>query len=320
MVVIKHIFISLLTIFGLYAIGMIALKKIKYSGKPIIYITNDYYNWKGGDTYDKFKEFKSNKKNDIVFVGSSRTYRGYSPFVFETAGYKSFNLGTSAQSIKNTYFVIKHYINTSNCKLLLVDVFAGSFTKNQLESSSDLIENIDDPKAAYEIATHNFDIRTINIASLRYLTETDAAYFKKIDYVGKGYSSNTDSMSLEKKKQFFEKVKLTHKKIKIEEEQIEYFNKIIDLCISKNVKVVIVHSPVSYFYNYEIHQPFIDLLMPQINKNNIVFYDFSKCDSINTADHFYDDSHLNQAGVEIFNKQLINQLKKDNLLQKDESN
>ena len=317
---IKHILYSLLVILVLYSLNMFLLKSIKYKQKPVIFITNDYYNWKGGDTYFKYREFNKSQLHDIVFVGSSRAYRGYSPFIFEKYNYNCFNLGTSAQSIKNTYFVIKHYINILNCKLLLVDVFAGSFTKNQLESSSDLIENIDNPKAAYEIATHNFDVRTINIASLRYLTETDAAYFKKIDYVGKGYSSNTDSMSLEKKKQFFEKVKLIHKKIKIEEEQIEYFNKIIDLCISKNVKVVIVHSPVSYFYNYEIHQPFIDLLMPQINKNNIVFYDFSKCDSINTADHFYDDSHLNQAGVEIFNKQLINQLKKDNLLQKDESN
>lgn len=321
MTVIKHICISLLTIIVLYVVGMLALKNIKYNGKPIIYITNDYYNWKGGDTYQKYQEFKLNQsKNDVVFVGSSRAYRGYSPFIFELSGYKSFNLGTSAQSIKNTYFVIKHYINASNCKLLVVDVFAGAFTKNQLESSSDLIENIEEPKAAYDIAIHNNDIRTINIAALRYLTENDSTYFKKTDYLGKGFSINTDSMSLLKQKQFYGKVKLSHKKIEIDEDQIKYFNQIIELCKNRNVKLVFVYSPVSYFYNYDLHKPFVNLIAPVLQKNNIKFYDFSKCDSINTAYHFYDDSHLNQAGVQIFNNQLINQLIKDNLLYKNGSN
>lgn len=316
MTFIKHSFISLITIIVLYFSIICLLKKIPYKGKPAIFVTNNYYNWKGGDTYEKFKEFNKNQSHDILFIGSSRAYRGYSPFLFNSAGFQSFNLGTSAQSIKNTYFIIKHYLNSSNCKVLVVDVFAGAFTKNQLESSSDLIENIESTSAAYDIAIHNDDIRTLNIASFRYLTEDDKPYFKKTDYIGKGYSVNRDSMSKQKQIIFFENKPISHKNIEIDEEQLEYFNRILELCKERDIQLVVVYSPVSYFYNYSIHQKFVNKLNASIEKSKTHFYDFSKCDSINTAFHFYDDSHLNQAGVEIFNRQLLNQLLKDKIILK----
>src|SRR5690606_24208643 len=183
---IQHFFLSLVLICVFYAIGIYLLKSIPYKERPIIYITNDYYSWKGGDTYMKYSEFNENQQYDVIVSGSSRAYRGYSPFIFEEQNYSCFNLGTSAQSIKNTYFAIKHYVNKNNCNLLLLDIFSGAFTKNQLESSSDLIENLSKPAASYDIAWHNKDLRTINIAALRFLTESDSAYFTKDDYRGKG--------------------------------------------------------------------------------------------------------------------------------------
>jgi hypothetical protein len=314
MIIIRHILISFFTVLVLYVLGMFALKVIPYNGKPAIYITNNYYNWKGGDTYEKYKEFSKASAYDVVIAGSSRAYRGYSPFIFDSAGYNCFNLGTSAQSIKNTYFIIKHYLNADNCKLLIVDVFAGAFTKNQLESSSDLVENLNDPSAAYDVAMHNKDIRTLNIATLRFLTEKDQPYFSKNDYSGKGYSEKGDSLSKKQQNDFFAKKKVNHKKLEIDEEQIGYFNKIVELCADKKIKVVFVYSPVSYFYDYSIHNTFVEKLKPVIEKYQVPFYDFSKCESISTPYHFYDESHLNSAGVMLFNNALIHQLKQDKVL------
>jgi hypothetical protein len=316
MTLIRHILLSFCTVLVLYVLGMFILKKVPYNGKPAVYITNNYYNWKGGDTYEKYREFSRTNQYDVIITGSSRAYRGYSPFIFDSAGYNCFNLGTSAQSIKNTYFIIKHYLNADNCKLLIVDVFAGAFTKNQLESSSDLVENLNDPSAAYDVAMHNKDIRTMNIAMLRFFTEEDQPYFSKEDYSGKGYSEKGDSLSKQQQNDFFAKKKLKHKKLEIDDEQIDYFNKIVDLCAEKHIKVAFVYSPVSYFYDYSIHHDFVGKLKPTIEKNHLPFFDLSKCDSINTAYHFYDDSHLNSAGVAIFNHALINELQRNNLLSK----
>ncbi|MEO6903351.1 MAG: hypothetical protein ABI315_09370 [Bacteroidia bacterium] len=320
MKIIRHIFIALLTIIILYVGLMYFLKHIKYNGRPITYITNNYYGWKGGDTYEKFIEFFNSKSYDIVFVGSSRAYRGYSPFIFESSGYKSFNLGTSAQSIKNTYFVIKNYINKSNCKVLVVDVFAGSFKQSQLESSSDLIENLNNSKAAYDIAVNNKDIRAINMLTLRYLTNNDLPYFNKTDYIGKGYSVTNDSLSPAKRQIVIKNEKVIHEKFEIDKEQLDYFKKIVELCALKKIKVVFVYSPISYFYDYSVHAPFIKMIIPIMKSYNDHFYDFSKCNGINTLNHFYDDSHLNQKGVEVFNKVLIEQLERDHvILQNNES-
>ena len=57
------------------------------------------------------------------------------------------------------------------------------------------------------------------------------------------------------------------------------------------------------------------MIKESLDKNKMPFYDFSNLRGINTANHFYDDSHLNQAGVELFNAALIQQLQHDKLLE-----
>lgn len=311
---IKHILLSLTIILSLYVTGIYALKKIAYKQKPIIYITNNYYTWKGGDTYEKFQQFDRKKKYDLVFAGSSRAYRGYDPSIFEAQGYQSFNLGTSAQTIKNTYFTVKHFISNANCKLLVVDVFSGAFTNNDLESSSDMIENISDPNAAYDIAWHEKEIRTLNMAGLRYLTEGDAPYFKSEINVDRGYTTRTDSLPKEKQLLCLSKSKVNFPKIRIDDEQLEYFNKLLVFCKQNSIKVVCIYSPVSYFYDREQHKEFLSHIDPILEKNKTPFYDLSQLKDINAAYHFYDDSHLNKVGVTIFNTALIQHLKNDQLI------
>ncbi len=300
--------------------GMFALKKISYKQKPAIYITNNYYTWKGGDTYEKFREFDSEQGYDIVFAGSSRAYRGYSPSIFESNGYKSFNLGTSAQTIKNTYFTIKNYLTGSNCKLLILDVFSGAFTSSFLESTSDLVENVSRPQAAYDIAWNHKDIRTLNISVLRYLTENDAPYFKIESNADRGFSTRSDSLPKEKQEFYFSKKPIDHPKLKIRQEQLDHFENILSYCEQNSIKVVCVYAPVSYFYDSTQHSDFLALIKPSLQKHKTPIYDLSGLEGINTAYHFYDDSHLNQIGVRMFNTELIEQLQNDHLLTKNAVN
>ncbi len=299
---------------------MFALKKLTYKSKPVIYITNNYYTWKGGDTFEKFREFNEFDKHDVIILGSSRAYRGYSPLLFQKYGYKCFNLGTSAQTIKNTYFTLKHFVTTSNCKLVIVDVFAGAFVKDQLESTSDLIENISKSKAAYDIAFYNADFRTLNMAVLRYLTEKDSPYFTTDSRNICGYTSKNDSLPKEKRMKIYLKERIMFPKTEIDFEQIGYFDKLLKFCNNNSIKVVCVYSPTSYFYDRELHKLFVSRINSITRSNNTIFYDYSILKGISTINHFYDDSHLNEAGVNIFNEVLIKQLIEDDLLTKNEIN
>lgn len=311
---VKHSLLFVVFSLILYVAGFYLFYAVKYKGKPAIYVTNKYYTWKGGDTYSKFKEFSTDKPYDVVIIGSSRAYRSYSPYILEQLGYQAFNVGTSAQSIKNSYFILKHYLYPENCRLIILDVFAGAFTGNQLESSSDLVQNTSVPSAAYDIAFHNKDVRSLNIAMLRYLSENDTAYFLEQDYLGKGFSIKRDSLKTELKSAFLVKEEIRHKEFKLDQEQVTYLEQFLKTASDRKIKVILVYSPVSYFYNDAIHQPFLETILPIIKKYNYPFYDYSKCDSIQTDKHFYDESHLNQSGVEIFNRQLFQQLITDKVL------
>lgn len=304
----KHIAVALLCFAAVYVVIMYGLCRVPYKGKPAVFITNDYLTWKGGDTYAKFKEFDPKKKYDVVVLGSSRAYRGYSPAVFEKHGLNMFNLGTSAQSIRNTYFVAKHYLDSTNTKLLIIDVFTGAFRASQLESSSDLVENISQPAAAYDIAQHTGDIRALNMAVVRRFTESQPAYFTKKDYTGRGFSEKRDSLP-----KFLRKRLLTFKQpatasIQIPASELAYFDQLLTLCNERHIRIVVVNSPVSDFYSLVDHKIFLDAIQPIMTKHNVKFLDYSRKLPLSTVDNFYDDTHMNLSGVEIFNEALVGDL------------
>jgi hypothetical protein len=51
-----------------------------------------------------------------------------------------------------------------------------------------------------------------------------------------------------------------------------------------------------------------------MEKSSVPFRDFNRDMTLETAMHYYDEVHLNQAGVELFNASLIEWLRRENLL------
>lgn len=299
----------------LYGCVFYMFYKLHYKAKPAIYVTNDYYAWKGGDTYQKYRELGQQNAFDVVILGSSRAYRGYSPFILEKLGFNAINIGTAGQSIKNAYFLTKNYIDSNKCKLLILDVYLGAFVKDQLESCTDLTENIDRSSAAYDIAFHNKDVRVMNIAALRWFTEKDSVYYTEPDYQGKGFAAHLDTFS--RQGNSLDK-RLADRALnaRADREQMEYFKKLVELADERDIKMVCVYSPTVDFYDMDKHREFVKEIVPIMAAHHIPFYDRSKCDSLETYGHFFDPSHLNLAGVERFNNRLYSQLMLDGVLRK----
>ena len=166
----KFIIHGVLFIFStiiVYFIVFALLFFIRISNIPLIYRATQANVWEGGGTYVKTREFNPNEKHDIIIIGSSHAYRGYDPRIFRKYGYNSYNLGTSDQNMLCTYFLTKNYINHTNCKMVILDLYDRIFAQSTLESNSDLIQNISSDKAALEISMATKDIRTINMFTLR---------------------------------------------------------------------------------------------------------------------------------------------------------
>jgi len=76
---------------------------------------------------------------DILFLGSSHSYRGFNPQYF--SGYKTFNLGSSAQTPIQTNLLLKRYLHQLNPKTIVYEVYPISLSIDGVESSSDIIAN-----------------------------------------------------------------------------------------------------------------------------------------------------------------------------------
>lgn len=282
---------------------MFGLSKIKVKGSPLLFHTNEFYHLKGGDTFEKYQSFDKSKKHDVLFVGSSRAYRGYDPELFNKEGLVAWNLGTSAQTIRNSRIIIEHYVNSDNCKLLVLDLYPGAFNTLGLESSSDLIENVSETDAAVDVAISMEDSRALNLLTARWMTQGLPSTYMTDDYKGLGFSTKTDTMALKK-----ENLENDTTSFKVNEEQLQEFDLLLDFCKKENINLLLVVSPTSDYYSPSIHKSFLERINPFIEKYQFTLWDYAKELEVKTPDHFYDDSHMNYPGVEMFNARFISDL------------
>ncbi|CAG5079749.1 hypothetical protein [Parvicella tangerina] len=308
---IKGIILFVLFSLGFYLALMFGLSKVEYKGASMIIQTNDFYFKKGGDTYEKFKSFKRNELHDIVFVGSSRCYRHYNPDYFGKGKLNNWNLGTSAQIMRNSKLVIEGYLTKENCKLIVLDLFPAAFNTPGLESSADLITNASKNNVAFQVAWGMKDSRALNLMVNRYLTLSNPPSFQNEDYVGKGFCAHYDTI---KKNASFQTDKMIQE-LEINEEQLKVLLDIIKYCKQEEVKLALVISPSSNYFHEQTYLEFLDVILPIVEAYDIPFFDYAKNHSLKTTEHFYDDSHMNIEGVKIFNERFYQDLKKANLVE-----
>ena len=103
------LFLLFLLVF--YTIGVITYGEII----PVKYHQNILYKkFAYGFSNTRFKEVKYVDPVDILFLGSSRSYRHYDPRIFKKHGFSSFNLGTSSQTFLQMEILVDRYLDSLN--------------------------------------------------------------------------------------------------------------------------------------------------------------------------------------------------------------
>jgi hypothetical protein len=304
----KLLLFSLITIVT-YVLLVFAMCKIPFQGKPLIYITNDYFVWKGGDSYAKFREFKQEEDSlDIIFLGSSRGYRHYDPAFFAQHGISSFNLGSQAQSIKNSYHIFKNCIIPKKPKVVVLDIYYNVFATDGFESSTDLIMNVVSDDLASDILKSAPDARLLNSYMLRTFTKGSGPSYEDEHYKSRGYSNKSDTLDNE----FIERIlRDSTRFVPTLDEQWRYLRKIYSLAGQHGIQIETCVSPATPSYNTIQKEDFAKKFQEatQVFKRQTNYWDFSDLEGIKWKEHFYDDSHMNLAGVEIFNEALLEKLR-----------
>ncbi|MCH2232329.1 MAG: hypothetical protein MK105_18485 [Crocinitomicaceae bacterium] len=287
------------------------LVKIDYKNVPLINRSNTFYSVKGNNVYDRFHQFEADKAYDVLVCGSSHAYRGYDPGIFESHGYDAYNLGSSGQNIRDTYRIVKSL--STKPKLLVIDLYTGSFKGDGVESASELITNVNSDNLAKEIAFASFDWRLSSIYMKRILEQDKEPIYLEDESerrgLYRGYVAKSDSVQTEID---YEKLGLVFKPNNF---SFDYFIDFLDYLEDEKMNVVFITHPIPNKVSLNEMRSF-DYIVRKLINNRFQYLNFALIPnlSFDPSNDFYDSHHLNKSGVKKFNELLITELKNSSLL------
>lgn len=291
----------------LYLLGFYVLTRTPFRGRPLIYRTSDYYQWKGGVAFTKFQEWDPSGHWDAIVIGSSHAYRGYDPREFAKRGYSMFNLGSTAQTPLSTYAILDHYVTSERTGLVIIDLYETGFAQDGFESVCDLTQNMSSNAAAAELALSFGDPRAMNLFTLRMMNTNGPAMYVDPDYKGAGFAVQPDSVHRTFSRD------LDHP-LRINERQLRYFVKCLDLCEERGLRVVLASHYYPHYSDSVRHAAFGTTIQGILNERHpsaqgrIRWFDMAYGHTASDADHFSDRTHLNEAGARLFTDQLLDSL------------
>ncbi len=275
----------------------------------LIYLRGDY-----GYTWTRLHDLQGHGPVDVLVLGSSLAYRGFDPRVFETKGLSLYNLGSSSQTLLQTEVLVDRYLDQLDPALTLIEVAPGTFNEDGVESSLDLTSNdrVDLPLVRMAFRTGSIKaFNTLIYAAERKLTGIDHGYSEPLDKPGSMDAYITGGF-VEHRQGRFEPMSLTRPTTgKPVPAQARAFERIMGHLARSNRTVVLIEAPVTAwmyasYRHHDLHAKRMASLAAYLNFNGMAGL-------VDTVD-FFDELHLNQHGVEVFNQALLDSLKAHDLL------
>ncbi|MEH6307517.1 hypothetical protein RYH73_17840 [Olivibacter sp. CPCC 100613] len=248
----------------------------------------------------RFREADSIKNVDVLFLGSSHTYRGYDPRIFKRYGLKTFNLGSSAQTLRQTQYLLDIYLEQMNPKVVILDIYPKFLNLDGVESSIDLLSNTHLGKPALDMVFDVQDIRVLNTFLYNaFVDPFDNEHsgekitwsYKEDTYIKGGYTQTNKTYAS----------KFTDQKVDeyiFDEEQYEALLDIKDELDKRKIRTICIQSPIlPARYARANNKACID---STLRSHFSLYYNYNEVNRL-SEECFSDDQHLNQKGVGIFN-------------------
>ncbi len=255
-----------------------------------------------GHMSSRLSEIKNYGDVDILFLGSSHAYRGFDTRIFLDNGYKSFNLGSSSQTPAQTKVLLKRYLESLNPELVIYEVYPATFTIDGVESSLDIIANDINDSHSFKMALKNNNIKTYNTLIYGFIRDLLGLNKSFSEPIIKGKDKYISGGYVEKEIGFYQPTEFEKKEISIRDYQLESFSEIVQMVKNKDIELILVYAPIpSVNYNSYSNNHYFDSIMKRYSE----YYNFNEILTLNDLLYFYDYHHLNQNGVNIFNKKII---------------
>jgi hypothetical protein len=295
---------------GLYALDFFYEKKVKliYIEKPSYIISC------------------SNKNYDYIVGGSSRVHNNFNSNLFDSLTKLSgFNIGYGGSAMSQNYLTLYLFLKNGNT------------IKNYLQQIEDNF--LMDPKVAFTYPfqdyffmpyigddnvdeCYNSNTPLIKFYIWKYLPFVKYSEFNNYYGLKKIVTpTKIDSDMLKfkgyvkldtKHKEGFPATdyKAINKLVAVDESNIYYLNKMRDLCLKNNINFIIYSSPL-HQKSYLAYKPenLHSALINYVTNNNVKYFNFMLDKAFQGDSLFYDETHLNAKGTDLFTSQLADSLK-----------
>jgi len=294
---------------------------------PDFFRRNLVLNRFGGFTAERLAEADSVSQKDILILGSSRAYRGFDPRLFDKAGYSIFNLGTSNQTPIQSLYLLQKYAERLRPKVVIFEVNPDIFSNDGVESSVDIISNSTFSGQLFSMALDINHIKTWNAfifsaftTLTSYNVENKAANNNPaLSYISGGFAECLDtnyyinngnsylcSLSEQQLDAYHEiETLLQVKSIQLIKVQAPIAPKLYETC-EENTKFNSIMDVSGIYYNFNLIAPIMDTMNTKMETST----------SLWDTQYFVDGQHLNQKGVRVFNKKVVELLKNDRTFRK----
>jgi hypothetical protein len=273
--------------------------------------------------YSVWNDLYNGKVNsEIVIYGSSRAWVHVDPQILKNElGVSSYNLGIDGHNFWLQYLRHKILLKyNQKPKYIILSVDSRTLEKrDNLFNSHQFL-----PYMLWDKDIINFTKSYYGYSNIDYYLPLLRYYGKKIVLVEATnnflFSSN---LKLDRNNGFkgmdrqwnndFEnaKNKLKHYKAELNQESIQLFDRFLGECKENDMEAIFVYTP-EFIEGQEFIQnreEIISLFKDFSDKYNISFLDYSDDEICSQKKYFYNASHLNKEGAEIFTKKLAEDLK-----------
>jgi len=277
-----------------------------------------------GHMYSRIKDVKNFDGVDILFIGSSLSYRGFDTRIFSKRNISSFNLGSSSQSPIQTEILLHRYMEGLNPKLVVFEVFPDTFESDGVESSVDLIANdrigLDTVKMALTV-NHLKTYNTLLYGLFRQILRLNEGFNEerkckttRDTYISGGFvEKDVDYHAVAVS---IPGLVIKSRKMEFNKKQLAAFHRCLQFVKRRNLPYVLVQAPITAdLYKSRQNNREIDEYFHSLG----VYYNFNGLLQLNDSEHYFDVHHLNRIGVELLDAKLIMLLRQDGFLPRQES-
>lgn len=251
--------------------------------------------------YTKVQEARRSQPVDILFLGSSHTYRTFDPRIYARRGLRTFNLGSSNQTPLQTEILLLNLLDSLQPRLVVFEVHPDIMSHDGVEAAIYQLCNVPPTWTMLPMAlrTRNMKVTATAAYALPHnLLSPQFHHFteKKEHYVAGGYVEHEPAHYSPQPIQtiHIQPLKRQQKALRrctriLQQRGIPYL--LLEVPDTKNLQHA--YSNLSDFQSEISHYgPFLYPTLSDLD------------DSL----HFYDREHLNQNGVELFNNYLCDSI------------